>query len=959
MRDLRQVARGVRVAMLAAGAIGTGVAGSIAYAQETLEEVVVTGTRIRTPGVIANSPIASVSAESIQLQQPINVEEIIKVLPGALPGIGSGTNNGNGGGATINLRGLGATRTLVLVDGRRIVPFDLNSQVDTNVIPVSLIERVDIVTGGASAVYGADAVSGVVNFLLKRDFEGVDLSYGIGSSEESDAKRQRVDLTMGTNTADGKGNVVISLGYTDTDQLLQGDRPFGLVSRNSVTGGADGSATAIPVVISAPLLGQINTTNGRIEAYNRPFNFNPQNFYVTPVERYQATMLGRYEINDNVEVYAQGMYTRSDVGTQLASSGTFLNSYLVPIGNPFIPQPAREQLCALPTVNIPLANCVAGNTQEVRMSLGRRITELGPRLNDFANKMFQYTVGVRGDITGSWAYDAYWQHGESDQIQTRGNWGSLSKVQQALRAVNTTTCISPANGCVPLNLFGPEGSITPAMVKFINLDALLTQSVQQDVFSASVSGDLGGFKSPFAESPIGVAVGVEYREVTAGNKSDSASQIQGEVLGTGAPLPDRSGSFDLKEAYIEALVPLISDAPLVHSLGLEAGYRHTEFTVASSQSYESYKVGLEWAPVETLRLRSMFQRATRAPNVNELFAPLVSGLANLAVDPCGGTAINAGQANSAGTLSNLCRLTGVPTAFIGSLPNPSAGQINVRSGGNPAIGPEEADTTTVGFVWTPAAINGLQVTFDYYQIDLEKAVSSPSAQDILNDCYLASRNPGLTFNSACALVLRSPFTGTFNGVDSPGVVTPISNLGKFEVKGYDLGANYSFPLENLGMDSKWGTLSIGLSANFADTWKFQATPNSLNRNCLGYYSTSCGQPLPETTWNQRTTWSFGAFDFSYNWRHIGKVVEEPAPGNPANFLPAYAKIDAYNYFDLTAAWQVNDMLRATLTIANATDEQPPEVGNTIGTTSTNSGNTYPQSYDVIGRYYTLGVSVKF
>ena len=428
MRDLRQVARGVRVAMLAAGAIGTGVAGSIAYAQETLEEVVVTGTRIRTPGVIANSPIASVSAESIQLQQPINVEEIIKVLPGALPGIGSGTNNGNGGGATINLRGLGATRTLVLVDGRRVVPFDLNSQVDTNVIPVSLIERVDIVTGGASAVYGADAVSGVVNFLLKRDFEGVDLSYGYGTSEESDAKRQRVDLTMGTNTADGKGNVVISLGYTDTDELLQGDRPFGLVSRNSVSGNADGSATAIPVVITAPLVGQINTTNGRIEAYNRPFNFNPQNFYVTPVERYQATMLGRYEINDNVEVYAQGMYTRSDVGTQLASSGTFLNSYLVPIGNPFIPQPAREQLCALPTVNIPLANCVVGNTQEVRMSLGRRITELGPRLNDFANKMFQYTVGVRGDIAGSWAYDAYWQHGESDQIQTRGNWGSLSKV---------------------------------------------------------------------------------------------------------------------------------------------------------------------------------------------------------------------------------------------------------------------------------------------------------------------------------------------------------------------------------------------------------------------------------------------------------------------------------------------------------------------------------------------------
>jgi len=971
------VARAVRFALLTAGAMGAGLYGTGSFAQtQELEEVVVTGTRVKTPGVESNSPITSVGAAEIAYQQPVAVEDIVKQLPGAVPAIGPGTNNGSGGGATIDLRGLGPERSLVLVNSKRFVPFDLNARVDTNSVPVALVERIDLVTGGASAVYGADAVAGVVNFILKQDFEGVDFSGSTGVSNRGDANRYRGDLTMGANVADGRGNVVLSVGYTETEALLQGDRPFGKVSRSSVSGAPQGSGTSVPMHIlasgslaSLPGLGApasgywvIDPSTGALRASNGTtdfYNFNPTNYYVTPLERYQATSLGHFTINDHVEAYAEVFYTRSDVTTQLASSGTFLNNYRVPIGNPYIPAATRTQLCA--AFNIPAAGCVAGpgGTTEVTMALGRRITEFGPRLNAFENKTFQYNAGLRGNIVGSWDYDVYYSHGESDQIQRRGNWGSLSKVQQALRAYTTTACTSTANGCVPLNLWGPEGSITPRMIGFINLDALLTTSVEQDVASGVVNGDLGDvIKSPFAEGRIGLAIGAEYRKMAASNKSDSASQIQGEVLGTGAPTPDRQGSYTLNEAFVEAIVPLVSDVPFVQELSLEGGYRYSEFKTNTGEStdYNSYKYGLAWAPLDGLRFRGMFQRATRAPNINELFQPQVTGLSNLATDPCGGTAINQADANTAGTLSNLCRLTGVPLANIGSLAQPSAGQINVLTGGNPELGPEEADTLTVGLVWEPSFVSGLQLTLDYYDIEINDAISTPSSTDVLNGCYSTTLNPDRTFNPLCGLIGRNTINGTLNGVEASGVALARSNLGVYKTDGWDLGVTYRFDLADVGLDAKWGRLALSFTGNKVESWTFQANPAAINRDCLGYYSIACSVPFPELVWNQRTTWSVGAFDVGYLWRHIDGVKEEPGG---SSFLAAYSTIDSYDYLDLYATWTLNDMLKLNLTVTNVTDEDPPEVGNSIGSTSYNSGNTYPQSYDVIGTYYTVGFSLKF
>lgn len=932
-----------------------------AMAQDSAQRVEVTGTRINTPGAVSSSPITSVSREEILASQPVAVEEFVKNLSVALPGVGPGTNNGSGGGATIDLRGLGANRSLVLLNGRRVVPFDLLGAVDTNVIPLALLQRVDLVTGGASAVYGADAIAGVVNFVMKKDFRGFQADASYGASSQGDAIKRNTAFTLGSGLDNGRGNVAVSFGFTKTDALRQDKRDIGKFAISSTTGARQGSGTTVPTQIigAGPGdSGQINPATGVIDTAVASYNFNPDNYYQVPLNRFQMMAMGNFVINDKAEVYSELLFTRSEVDTQLAPTGTFLNDFFVPLGNPYLPAAAKAQICT--AEGLTAAQC-ADPSREVSLTLGRRFVELGPRLNDFKNTMYQATLGVKGDLFAGWAYDLYGSRGKSDQNQTRGSWGSLSKVQQALRATNATTCTDTANGCVPLNVFGAAGSITPTMAKFINLDAILGQTVDQTVFSGAVNGDLGMLKSPLAKQPVSVAVGAEYREVTASNKSDSASQIQGEVLGTGAPTIDRTGTFKLKEAFLEAQVPLLADLPLAYRASLDLGYRQSQFTTTSSTSYGSYKYGGEWVPIKDLRLRAMKQRATRSPNINELYEPQSTQLSNLATDPCGVAAINQAQANTAGTLSNLCRLTGVPLGQIGSLAQPSAGQINVLTGGNPDLKPEEADTTTLGLVWTPSFVKGLTVTADYYKILVNGAVSIPSVNDILDDCY-GTANPTFAFNAACALVGRNLNNGSFNGVAAKGVVQVKSNLGKIETAGYDIGVFYRLALADLGFNPSLGRVDVSLNATILDTYNYQATPRSVNRNCVGYYSNACGTvsalggPISKVKWNQRSNWAFGDFTFGYNWRHLSAVSEEP--GAP-NFLADFSTIKAYDYVDLSATWNVNKNLRVGLAINNAFDSGAPNVGNTIGATGANSGNTFPQTYDAIGRAYSVSATLKF
>ena len=955
---MKSFGKTARTSALLCGGVAATLVGS--PASQAQEEILVTGTRIRAPGVTANSPIQSVTSEDLEITQPTTVEEFFKKLPGAIPAIGPGTNNGSNGGASIDLRGLGSNRNVVLIDGRRVTPADLDGRTDTNIIPLALIERIDIITGGASAVYGSDAVSGAVNVITRRDFEGVELSATYGQSAESDAGRQTYDITVGSNLEDGRGNVALSLNYSKAEPLRQDARPIGKFSLSSTNGAVQGSGTATPVVINNLVPGQLQVSSGSIVPIYNTYNFQPDNFYQTALDRYQLTALGHYGVTDKMEVYANLMYSRNDVFSQIAPSGSFLNNYAVPIGNPFLPAAARQQICT--AAAIAPANCVAGNPTEVTLSLGRRFEELGPRMQSFENSGFQSTLGVRGEINDHWSWDTYWSYGESEQTRTRDNWGSLSRLQQSLRALNPNACTNTTNGCVPFNIFGPLGSITQPMLNFVNLDAITRTNVDQKVFEGFVSGDLGDFGIPWSERPIGLAAGAEYRTLFAANASDGSSQIQGEVLGTGAPTPDRKGKVTLEELFAEIIVPIVTDKTLANSLSLEAGIRTTDFEVSGSsgvQSYDSYKFGGEWAPVDQFRIRFMRQHATRSPNINELFEPIVSGLSNLAVDPCQLALINQAQANTAGTLSNLCRLTGVPLATIGALPPPSAGQINVRTGGNPSLGPEKADTETIGFVWTPGFAENLTITLDYYNIQVKDAVSSPTATDVLNDCYSTARNPGLVLNAACGLVLRDTVTGTFNGATAPGVVRALSNVGYYETDGYDIGADYTLSFDN----ERLGDLMISFNANIVESWNFQATPSAVLRDCLGFYSVACDTatnvtsgPRPDLVWTETTRWMFGDFDLSLTWRNISELEEEPGG---STFLPAFMSIQEYDYFDLGFGWDATDSIRLSFTVLNLTDEEPPNVGQTIGGTSNNSGNTYPQSYDAIGQFYTLGVDMRF
>ena len=960
-----KVTSGVLVAL--GGALLAGTAPVWAQSADTTERIEVTGTRIKSIGNESSSPITSVGKVDIETRQPVAVEELIRGLPSAYPAIGPNVNNGSNGTASIDLRGMGSNRTLVLFNGKRMVPATLGGVVDTNAVPISLLERVDLVTGGASAVYGADAVAGVVNFVMKRNFSGVEATTLYSVSEKNDAKRYKNDLTIGANLADGRGNVVLNVGTTRTNPIRLGDRDYANTVISSATGAPGGySGTAVPAIWSgmpAPINGSrvIDSTTGLLRAAvsSGPpdgYNTNPPNYFETPLNRTQVTAIGRFSINDYAEAYAELFHTRSNVTLNLAPSGTFGASLTIPIGNPYIPDAVRQQLCS--AYGIAAANCVVGNATTFKAAIARRFVEAGPRIYSYDNVSTQYTAGLRGAIPylESWSYDAYYQQGRADQLATTGNGFSLSKLQNAVNALNTTTCVS-GGACVPVNLFGAAGSITPAMLAYLRTPTFATTTVKQEVISASANGEVKYAKSPLAKSPLSLAVGYEKRTVFGGNASDAVIQTSGELLGSGAPTPDRSGTIKFNETYVEAQLPLIQDLPFIRSFNIEGGYRDTHFqTSAASQNYGSWKGGADWSPVKGLRFRGEQQRATRAPNVNELYAPVVTGLATLSVDPCQGNKIVSTDAGKAGTLTNLCQQTGVPAGQIGVVPAPSSNQINNTSGGNPNLSPEKADTTTLGLVWDPTFADNLSLSLDYWKIKIKGAITSATATQVINGCFDPTQNPGYSYNVFCQAIQRDPAGGGLNATGTKGVVTQLTNLGIYDYAGVDVGATYRLPLKAVGAPAL-GRVDFSLKYSFLQKANVLSLPTVPNLILAGYYGVDVGNPYPKNRFSQVTTWNVGDFSVGYNWRMIGSTSVQQ--GSETAYLPQYSKIPVYNYVDLTGTWQAMKNLKLILTVNNAFNKAPPFTGTGIGPGASNFGNTFPAVYDVIGRRYTVAATATF
>ena len=932
---------------------------------EAVDAIVVTGSRINNPNLEYSSPVTSVSEDDIAFQQPVSIEQVLRQLPSAVPSIGAQTNNGNNGSARLNLRGIGTNRNVILLNDRRVTPRDTDGVVDLNVIPIALLQRVDVLTGGASTVYGADAISGVVNFVTRDNFEGFDARFAQGITEQGDGQNFRADLTMGANFADGRGNAVLSFGYVKTKPVLQGDRNFSLVSRSSVTGNPEGSPTATPASISFPFIGRVTGDAQFAAGAQNDFNFNPINLFQTPQDLYSIYTQANYEITDGVEAYAEGMYVKSVVEVNLASSGSFGNTVTTPLNSPFLSAQQRNFLCTSAVgaagSGIPAGtDCGAAITAgtPVNVAVLRRFSEAGPRVQRFETDMFNLTAGLRGGITETINWDLHGTYGRSNGSEVRTGWGLLSRLRNGVAGCPTGS----AAGCVPFNLFGPEGSITPAMFAFIDVP---TRSFRETTFlnvSGTVDGDFG-VSSPFAETPLSFALGAEYRRYTAGSEGDGLSRVPGEVLGAGAAALPLFGNYNSKEFFLETIAPLVEDKPFFHNLTLEAGVRYADYSTVGGTW--TWKAGGSWSPIEAIKFRGVYTQAIRAPNIAELFQPQVTGLTGRTTDPCQGTL--AAIAGRGANFADLCRgqlaLVGAPASLLGNIPGPAAGQIQQTSGGNPDLDAERARTLTLGVVVTPDILSNFSFSVDYFRIKVTDAITTPSQGDIIDGCFQPTPVPG-----TCAQTRRNPLDGSLSGPATTtfGPFLGLSNLGTIETSGLDFTLNGA-------QDFDFGQISFGINATYTIENLFQATPRSINRECLEFFSVNCGNPQPDLSANTRLTYTSpsGGTDVSLFWRYLSAVEVEPvAPnpqrptgtpttGGPASFLTAFRNIDAFNYFDLALRQSVMDNLTLTMTVNNLFDRDPPIVGAQAGGAGPNSGNTFPAVFDPLGRRFVLGVQFAF
>lgn len=993
-------ARSIRRLLMASAAISAvAMTATTAMAQDlVLDEIVVTGSRIARPNVTSTSPVYSVGAAEIEQQQQPEVEKILRILPVTVPGDGQNVNNGTAGVSTVDLRGLGAQRNLVMMDGKRMTPYNQTGQVDVSQIPVALIERIDIVTGGASAVYGSDAISGALNFIMKQDFEGVEANYDFSRTGEGDGDIHSGDVTIGANLDGGRGNVVLSMNYSNRKGVLFGDRPLGQLGIVTATGGglADyqagrapaappagcggpgsvavgGSTTTLPTrvaIAGGPGLGQFRE-DGTLGANCGVFNFNPFNYYQTPLERYGATALARYEVNENIEAYGRFSYSGTNVRQQIAPSGVFGDAFFVPLANPYLSAQARTTIInAANTGRIAGSVATAGSfpnwrdlnnngvvdqADDIRLSIRRRTVEFGPRSTTYDNNAFQAVFGLRGDFMEDWSYDVSFQRGESDRANVSAGYTNVANIANAVNAVSTTACRTGGSACVPINLFGGFGSITPGMVGYSSATAIEKQNYRQTIASGVISGPIAGLVSPFSEEPVSISIGTEYREEKASTTPDECLKLAPSSClgGAGGNTLPISGGFEVKEIFGEAIFPLVADKEFFKALDLETAYRYSDYDKTGVN--KTWKLGLTWAPVEEVRFRGSQQRAARAPNVDELASPQRASLFNALRDPC---SVANPAARTDATLRSRCAATGMTLPQVGTVEDIVAGQINAFSGTDLVNlpKPERADTTTVGVVLTPdlGVLKNTFISLDYYNIDIKDFIGTLAPQEILDACYTAGNTV------ECAKIRRVGGTLTLPG---SGVELFTTNLDYLRAEGLELAVAFGVDLEDLGVDGDMGTLNFALNANRYLTSESLSGPQGTVLDCLGRYGSSCpggggiGSPTPKTRWVQRLNWSVGDLMVGYTWRYMSSVRIEEA--QEAGTFADFRKIKAHNYIDLNGSYDLFEGVRVSASVTNLFEKEPPVVGNEAGQTSANSGNTFPSTYDAMGRVFSVGLNVKF
>lgn len=961
-------------------------------------EIVVTGSRIARQDYRSTSPIVTVDTEDFQATGSVTIDTLLNDMPQFVPSINATSNNpSNGGQANLNLRGLGTSRTLVLMNGRRVVPSNSSGVVDVNIIPTALIKNIEVISGGASAAYGSDALAGVANFILNESFEGVQIDAQYGQTDRSDGATESYSLTLGGNFADDRGNMVLSLGRSTRAQIYNAARDWAAISGASGTtplgsttfdagnlpsqafiNSYFGTPTVCPTSTNptAPCVGNsgqfgFNNNNSLFsyvltrnfqspggityDGFAQPgvgtyaFNTGALNSLQLPLDRYNVYAGGRYKINENAEVYGNVLFTQYEAQQELAATPAANNvpgtGFRVPSTNPFITGDIRTFLNARPNP--------AGS-----FLLNKRFTEVGGRIGNDRYDVYQITTGVRGQVPkSSWTYDVYAQYGRVDNVNTQTGNVSRSAVQRLLDAPDGGASLC-TGGFDP---FG-ESNLSASCVNYISRRAQNTTISEQRVVEASLQGKL--FELPAGEARG--AFGVQYRQDDFAFRPDASlaqtnpvtphlglnglpdgGNVGGSEIAGFNPQQALSGSTNSRELFAEVLLPVLSDLPFVQSLELTLGYRYSDYSTIGGVA--AYKADVEWGVVDGLRLRGGANRAVRAPSIGELYAPTNTSFPSvgtpsatgLSGDPCDIRSSYRNGANAA-QVRALCIAQGISAASVDSYQFGN-NQVSGITGGNVNLEEETADTWSVGAVYQSrfqnAWLSGVSASIDYYNIEITNVIGTVGAAAQLQGCYNAQgQNPTYdASNGYCQLFQRDPLTG--NVVQARELN---QNLATLKTSGIDAQVDYRIDAADVGLPDI-GAFNVNVVVGWLENWERQDTAGGPFINRTGTIDSVFGNTFPEWKLLTSVNWSKGPFGAGVRWRRVGEMTQF----GTTNVL------EPLHYFDVNASWSINDAVALRAGVNNVGDESPRVYSPGV------QANTDPSTYDVLGRRYYVGLTAKF
>jgi iron complex outermembrane recepter protein len=972
-------------------------------------EVVVTGSRIASRSYKSDSPLVSVGADQIAATGQVSLDSALGQMPQFSAGQGQtevgdvqGSTGFQGGQSYSDLRGLGPQRTLVLLDGQRLVPTNPNGAIDLNIIPTALIEGVDVITGGASAVYGSDAIAGVVNFRLRHNFEGVQVSAQHGASTHGGGEENSFSVLMGGNFADHRGNAVVDLEYNERAAITGADRPFFSNYVNfsrGVARGPEGIFNAaelggsIPISAVNAILAQYSgttpisgtgnypgyiglNTDGTLFTSRDPGNcvqnykgpigtvpglhitpnctgvesyLGPYFYAQVPMQRYNLFSRATYNLNDNIQAYGQFNFMHSTAqdtnGAAYTGPGKFI---YVPQNNPYVTaSPVLQALLAART-----------NPSSSPLEMEDWTTPMGPRIESFEYNDYQLTTGLKGELgISDLAWNVFGSYGQTLFNNNEANNINLPSLETIM--YGTANYLgSGGNNCVGY-AWNPLGAqpMSKGCLEYVTSTAKNTNEISQKYFE----GDLSGTVWKLPEGDLKFAVGADYRGESFTYRADPGLNPAFNVMPTPLPadiispsydlISSTGGSQDVREVYLELLAPLLKDKPFAKDLSVDIGGRHSQYDLFGGTN--TWKADLHWQADDTIMFRGGFERAIRAPSLQELYNPTVQAQDSISVDPCEYNSSYRTGANAA-KVAALCTAQGVPASV---LPGFTYG-VNSANGiitGNTALKPEVANTYSLGFVFTPrfdaVLAHDLGASVDYYHIKIEGAIAGVTLDAILQSCFNANgSNPSYSqSNFYCQQITRDPTTGAIILGKEFSL-----NVGSYITDGLDIEWHWGADLHDLGLPAGAGRIKLQSYISYLRELTVAGVPAvpSLNyAGSIGDTATAIAadgssvSDLSHPKWKANTTlgYAVGPFSAALHWRYISAMSDlMDGPGSTDPGVPAYS------YFDLDAHWRPVDSIEVTAGVNNLTDKGPPRVAGAPLLTDA-------ATYDVIGRTYYVGL----